>query len=75
MLVRPSPTKNLNGHPNLKWVAKDLKSASNRVSIRETYFSLPERHNTNMGILSPVNSFTERILFWVLLLEKMPNRY
>ena len=27
-----------------------------------------------MGILSPGNSFAERILFWVLLLEKMPNR-
>ena len=62
-------------YPNPKWVTSDPKSASNRVPIREIYFGLPERHNPNMGILSPVNPFAERILFWVLLLEKMPNGY
>ena len=64
-----------NRRPNLKWIARDTKSVSNRVSIRVTYFGLPERHHPNMGILSPGNLFTERILFWVLLLEKIPNRY
>ena len=67
--------RNPYGHPNLKWVARDPKSASNRVPIRETYFGLPERHNPNMDILSSGNPFVERILFWVLLLEKMSNRY
>jgi hypothetical protein len=28
-----------------------------------------------MAILSPEDSFTERIVFWVLLLEKTKNRY
>jgi len=73
--LRLSPTRKPYGHPNIKWVARDLKSASNRVPIRETYFGLPERHNPNMDILSPENSFAEMILFWVLLLEKMPNMY
>jgi len=73
--LRRSPTRNPFGHSNPKWVARDPKSASNRVSIQETYFRLPERHNPNMSILSPGNPFAERILFWVLLLEKMPNRY
>ena len=72
---RLSSTRNLYRHPNSKWVSRDSKSASDRVPIRETYFWLPERHNLNMGILSPGNPFAERILFWVLLLEKMPNRY
>ena len=67
--LRPSPIRNPYGHPNSKWVARDLKSASNGVPIRETYFGLPERHNPNMGIHSPRNPFAERILFWVLLLE------
>jgi hypothetical protein len=40
-------------NPNLKWITRDLKSASNRVPIWETYFGLPERHNPNIGILSP----------------------
>ena len=75
LALRLSPTRNPYGHPNLKWVARDLKSASNIVLIRETYFGLPERHNPNMDILSPGNPFAERILFCVLLLEKIPNRY
>ena len=69
-----SPTRNPYEHPNLKWVARDLKSASNRVPIWKIYFGLSEMHNPNMGILSPGNPFAEMILFWVLL-EKMLNRY
>jgi hypothetical protein len=74
-LIRLSLTRNSYGNLNPKWVARGPNSTSNRVPIRETYFGLPERHNLNMDILSPGNSFAERILFWVLLLEKMPNRY
>jgi len=73
--IRLFPTRNSYGHPNLKCVARDPKSTSNSVLIRETYFGLSERHNPNMGIISPGNPFAERILFWVLLLEKMPNIY
>jgi hypothetical protein len=62
-------------HPNSKWVARDIKSASNRIPIWDTYFRLPERHKSNIGILSPRKPFAEMILFWVLLLEKMSNRY
>ena len=54
---------------------RDPKSASNRLPIRETNFGLSKRHNPNMSILAPENPFTEIILFWVLLLEKMSNRY
>jgi hypothetical protein len=61
--LRLYPTSNHIGTQTPKWVARDLKSASNRVPIRETYFGLPERHNPNMGILSPRNPFVERILF------------
>ena len=66
--LRLSPTRKPYGHPNPKWVARDPKSASNRVPIRETYFGLPERHSPNMVILSPENPFAEMILFWILLL-------
>ena len=62
----------LYGHLNSKWVVRDPKSASN---IVDTYFGLPERHNPNMGILSPENPFAEMIFFWVLSLKKMSNRY
>jgi len=58
--VRLSPTGNPYEHPNPKWVARDLKSASNRVPIRETYFGLPERHNPNISIISPENPFAEK---------------
>jgi hypothetical protein len=34
-------------------------------------FGLQQRHNPNMSILSPGDSFAERVLFWVLLLEKI----
>jgi len=67
--------RNPYGYPNPKSVARDPISASNRVPIREIYFWFSERHNLNIDILSPGNSFAEMILFWVLLLEKMPNRY
>jgi len=71
--MRLSPTRNPYGHSNPKWVAKDLKSASNRVPIWETYFGLSKRHNPNISILSLGNPFAEMIIFWVLLLEKMLN--
>jgi len=74
-VVRPAPTRNAYGKLNPKWIARDPKSASSRVLIRETYFRLFERHNLNMSIISPVNLFAEMILFWVLLLEKMSNGY
>ena len=74
-MKKASDALNCLGDPNLKWIARDLKSAFNKVSIQEIYFGLPERHNLNMDILSPKNPFAERILFWVLLLEKMPNKY
>jgi len=62
-LRRPSPTSDPYGHQNLKLVARGSKSVSSRVPIRETYFGLPERHNSNMSIISPVNLFAEMILF------------
>ena len=74
-ILRLSSTRNSYGYSNPKWVVRDSKSAYNRVPIQEIYFGLPERHNLNMGILSPGNPFTEMILFWVLLSEKMPNIY
>ena len=46
-------TSNPYGHLNLKWVARDPKSSSNRVPIWETYFGLPDRHKPNLSILSP----------------------
>ena len=61
--IRPTPTRNPYRHPNPKWIAIDLKSASNRLPIRKIYFTLPERYNLNMDILSPENTFAERILF------------
>jgi hypothetical protein len=61
--VRLSPTSDPYGHPNAKCVLDGTVSASNRVLICETYFRLQERHNPNMSILSPRDSFTERVLF------------
>ena len=54
---------------------KMSKLASNRLPIREIYFGLSDRHNTNISILFSENSFAEMILFWVMLLEKMSNGY
>jgi len=53
----------------------DTVSASNRIPICETHIGLQQRHNPNMSILSPEDSFAERVFFWVVLLEKIKNRY
>ena len=63
------------GHPYIKWVSNGNVSASNKAPICETYFGLQQRHNPNMSILSPRDSFVERVIFWVILLEKTKNRY
>ena len=42
----------------------DNVSASNRISICETHFGLQQMHNPNMSILSPGDSFAERVLFF-----------
>ena len=63
------------GDPNPKWVVDGTVSASNRILICETHFGLQQRHNPNMSILSPGDSYAERVLFWVLLLEKTKNGY
>ena len=61
--------------PNPKWVMNGTVLASNKIPICETHFELQQRHNPNMSILSPKDSFAERVLFWVMLLEKTKNRY
>jgi len=71
VMLRLTLTSSSYGHPYLRWVARDLKSVSNRLLIRKIHFRLSERHNSNMNILSPENPFAEMILFWVMLLEKM----
>jgi len=63
------------GDPNPKWIVDDIVSAFNKIPICETHFGLQQRHNLNMSILSPGDSFAERVLFWVLLLEKTKNKY
>jgi hypothetical protein len=70
-----SPTDDPYGHPNPKWILDGIVSASNRVPICETHFGLQQRHNSNMSILSPEDSFAGRVLFWVLLLEKTKIGY
>jgi hypothetical protein len=74
-LLRLSPTGYPLGYPNPKWVFNRIPIASNRVPIWKTHFGCQEIHNPNMGILSPEDSFAERIVFWVLLLEKTKNKY
>jgi hypothetical protein len=74
-LIRLSPTGYPLGYPNPKWVFNRIPIASNRVPISKTHFGCQEIHNPNMGILSPEDPFAERIVFWVLLLEKTKNRY
>ena len=61
--------------PNPKWVVDGTVSASNKIPICETHFRLQQRHNLNMSFLSPRDSFVERVLFWVILLEKTKNGY
>ena len=51
------------GDPNPKWVVDGTVSASNRIPIRKTHFGLQQRHDPNMSILSPGDSFIEMVLF------------
>jgi hypothetical protein len=69
------PTGDPLGYPNLKWISNIIPIASNRVPIWKTHFGRQERHNPNLNILSPGDPFAERVVFWVLLLEKTKNRY
>jgi hypothetical protein len=55
------------GNPNPKWVLDDTVSASNRLPVCETHFGLQQRHTGD--------SYAERVLFWVMLLEKTKNEY
>jgi len=73
--LRLSPTGDLLGDPNPKWVFKKIHIASNRVLIWKIYFRYQERYNPNLSILSPRDLFAERVLFWVSLLEKTKNGY
>jgi len=56
-----------------------IDNERSKISLQYVYgrlfFLLSERQNPNMSILSSGNPFAERILFWVLLLEKMSNMY
>jgi len=70
-----SPTGDPLWNPNPKWVSNTVPIASNRVSIWKIYFGCQERHNLNLSILSPGDPFTERVVFWVMLLEKTKNMY
>jgi hypothetical protein len=73
--VRLSPTGDPLRYPNPKWVSNKIPITSNRVPIWKTYFGCYERHNPNLSILSPGDPFAERVVFWVLLLEKTKNGY
>jgi len=53
--LRLSPTGDSFENPNLKWVFNTIHIASNRVPI--THFGYQERHNPNLGILSPRDLF------------------
>jgi hypothetical protein len=44
-------------------MGRDLKSASNKISIGNIYFELSERHDLNMDIISFENLFAERVIF------------
>jgi hypothetical protein len=71
LLVRLSPTENLLRDPNPKWISNKIHITSNRVSIWKNHFGCQERYNPNLSILSPGDPFIRRVLFWVLLLEKI----
>ena len=58
-----------------KIVSITIPIAFNRVSIQKIHFGYQERHNLNLGILSPRDSFAESVVFQVLLLEKTKHRY
>jgi hypothetical protein len=65
-----SPTGDLLRNSNSKWVFNTIPIASNRVHIWKTHFGCQKRHNPNLSILSPGDSFAKKVVFWVLLLEK-----
>jgi len=61
--LRLSPIGDPFGNPNPKWVSNTIPIASNRVSIQKTLFRYQERHNPNLGILSPRDPFAESVFF------------
>jgi hypothetical protein len=61
--LRLSHTGDLFGYPNPKWISNTIPIDSNRVSIQKTYFGYQERHNPNLGILSPRDPFAESVVF------------
>ena len=73
--LRLSPTGDLLGDPNPKWVFKKIHIASNRILIWKIHFGYQKRYNLNLSILSPGDPFAERVFFWASLLEKTKNRY
>jgi len=67
MSLRLSPTEDSFGNPNLKWVCSTIPIVSNRVPIQKTHFGYQDRHNPNLGILSPRDSFAESVVFLSLV--------
>jgi len=59
--LRLSPIVDPFGNPNSKWVSNAIPVASNRVPIHKIYFGYQERHNPNLGILSP-ETHLQRVL-------------
>ena len=51
--LRLSPIGDPFGNPNPKWISNTIPIASNRVPIQKIHFGYQERHNPNLGILSP----------------------
>jgi len=51
--LRLSPIGDPFENPNPKWVSNIIPIAYNRVPIQKTHFGYQERHNPNLGILSP----------------------
>jgi len=62
-LLRLSPTGEPFGNPNPKWVSNTILIASNRGPIQKSHFGYQERHNPNLGILSPRDPFAESVVF------------
>jgi len=62
-MLRLSPTGEPFGNPNPKWVSNTIPIASNREPIQKTHFGYQERHNPNLGILSPRDPFAESVVF------------
>ena len=44
----------------LRWYGIDIQKSI----YMQTYFGLQQRHNPNISIISPVDSFVEIVLFW-----------